>query len=69
MVLGKTFPDKPFQAAFARQLDRVFRKTPWMISVDAADDVVLAVRRAEGPADSSRSASSTIRSCASSTRG
>ena len=37
-VIGKTFPDKTFQAAFARQLDRVFRKTPWMISVDAADD-------------------------------
>jgi hypothetical protein len=37
-VLGKTFPDKAFQAAFARQLDRDFRKTPWMISVDAADD-------------------------------
>jgi hypothetical protein len=36
--MGKTFPDKSFQAAFARQLDRVFRKTPWMISVDAADD-------------------------------
>jgi hypothetical protein len=37
-VLGKTFPDKTFQSAFARQLARVFRKTPWMISVDAADD-------------------------------
>jgi hypothetical protein len=37
-VLGKTFPDKTFQAAFAQQLDRVFKKTPWMISVDAADD-------------------------------
>lgn len=37
-VIGKTFPDKTFQAAFARQLDRVFRKTPWLISVDAADD-------------------------------
>ena len=37
-VMGKTFPDKTFQAAFARQLDRVFRKTPWLISVDAADD-------------------------------
>jgi hypothetical protein len=36
MLLGKTFPDKSFQAAFARQLGRVFRKTPWMISVDAA---------------------------------
>ncbi len=37
-VMGKTFPDKAFQAAFARQLDRVFHKTPWLISVDAADD-------------------------------
>jgi hypothetical protein len=37
-VIGKTFPDKAFQAAFARQLDRAFHKTPWMISVDAADD-------------------------------
>ncbi len=36
MTLGKTFPDKSFQAAFARQLGRVFRKTPWLISVDAA---------------------------------
>ncbi len=38
-VIGKTFPDKAFQAAFARQLDRVFRKTPWMISVDAIDEL------------------------------
>ena len=37
-LMGKTFPDKTFQAAFARQLDRVFHKTPWMISIDAADD-------------------------------
>jgi hypothetical protein len=37
-VMGKTFPDKRFQAAFALQLDRVFRKTPWLISIDAADD-------------------------------
>jgi hypothetical protein len=36
MKLGKTFPDKPFQAAFVRHLAQVFRKTPWMISVDAA---------------------------------
>ncbi len=36
MTLGKTFPDKSFQSAFARHLGRVFRKTPWMISVDAA---------------------------------
>jgi hypothetical protein len=37
MMLGKTFPDKAFQAEFARHLDRAFRKTPWMISVDAAE--------------------------------
>jgi hypothetical protein len=37
MKLGKTFPDKPFQAKFARRLARAFQKTPWMISVDAAD--------------------------------
>jgi hypothetical protein len=37
MMLGKTFPDKAFQAEFARHLGQVFRKTPWMISVDAAD--------------------------------
>jgi hypothetical protein len=37
MKLGKTFPDKAFQAEFARHLGRVFQKTPWMISVDAAD--------------------------------
>jgi hypothetical protein len=36
MMLGKTFPDKSFQSAFARHLGRVFHKTPWMISVDAA---------------------------------
>jgi hypothetical protein len=38
-VIGKTFPDKEFQAAFALQLGRVFRKTPWMISIDAIDDL------------------------------
>jgi len=38
MRLGKTFPDKAFQADFARHLSRVFHKTPWLISVDAADD-------------------------------
>jgi hypothetical protein len=36
-ILGRTFPDKPFQAEFLKHLDKVFRKTPWMISVDAAD--------------------------------
>ena len=38
MMLGKTFPDKPFQATFIRHLAQVFQKTPWMISVDAADE-------------------------------
>jgi hypothetical protein len=38
MRLGKTFPDKAFQADFARKLSRVFHTTPWLISVDAADD-------------------------------
>jgi hypothetical protein len=37
MKLGGTFPDKPFQADFARRLAEVFRNTPWMISVDAAE--------------------------------
>jgi len=36
--LGKTFPDKPFQEAFLAHLANVFRETPWMLSVDAADD-------------------------------
>ena len=45
MELGKTFPDKAFQAEFARHLARVFVKTPWMISVDAADAEHGAVRR------------------------
>jgi hypothetical protein len=39
MMLGKTFPDKAFQGEFARRLASVFRKTPWMISVDAADSM------------------------------
>src|SRR5205814_2742051 len=37
MKLGKTFPDRDFQAEFIGHLGRAFRKTPWMISVDAAD--------------------------------
>ena len=37
MRLGTTFPDKSFQATFARWLERWFRQTPWLISVDAAD--------------------------------
>jgi hypothetical protein len=37
MKLGRTFPDREFQAEFVGHLGRAFRKTPWMISVDAAD--------------------------------
>jgi hypothetical protein len=37
MKLGKTFPDKKFQSEFAGHLSRAFKMTPWMISVDAAD--------------------------------
>jgi hypothetical protein len=37
MMLGKTFPDKSFQAEFAHHLGQVFRTTHWLISVDAAD--------------------------------
>jgi len=38
MKLGKTFPDKEFQEKFLTQLGKVFKQTPWMISVDAAGD-------------------------------
>lgn len=37
MELGRTFPDKAFQTEFVQRLARVFRQTPWMISIDAAD--------------------------------
>lgn len=38
MQLGATFPDKAFQATFARHLANHFQETHWMISVDAAGD-------------------------------
>jgi hypothetical protein len=38
MTLGKTFPDHRFQAEFAKRLAQAFQKTPWLISVDAADE-------------------------------
>ncbi|MEZ6190319.1 MAG: hypothetical protein R3C45_03410 [Phycisphaerales bacterium] len=37
MELGKTFPDKAFQAKFFRHLADVFKHTPWSISIDAAE--------------------------------
>lgn len=35
--LGGTFPDKAFQESFFHHLDSSFQKTPWSISIDAAD--------------------------------
>lgn len=37
-VLGQTFPSKAFQAEFLSSMDGWFLHTPWMISIDAADD-------------------------------
>lgn len=37
MQLGKTFPDKAFQATFLRHMASVWRTTPWLVSVDAAE--------------------------------
>ncbi len=42
-TLGKTFPDKAFQARFLKQLDSVFSNLPWMISIDAADSDYTAI--------------------------
>ncbi len=36
--LGETFPDKSYQSRFLQTLDRAYHHTPWMISIDAADD-------------------------------
>lgn len=38
MQLGKTFPSKQYQEKFLTHLQSQFVETPWMISVDAADD-------------------------------
>ena len=38
MTLGKTFPSKEFQSEFMTHLSKTLIQTPWMISVDAADD-------------------------------
>jgi hypothetical protein len=37
MKLGKTFPDKALQAKFLEHMAQVWRTTPWLISVDAAE--------------------------------
>jgi hypothetical protein len=36
MELGKTFPDKGYQAKFVRHLDKTFEQTPWSVSIDSA---------------------------------
>jgi len=38
MILGRTFPDRTFQANFLRHLDTVYTRLPWNISIDAAND-------------------------------
>jgi hypothetical protein len=38
MKLGKTFPSMEFQTTFFQHMEKQFRQTPWMISVDAADN-------------------------------
>lgn len=38
MELGRTFPSREYQARFAKHLASLLHRTPWMISVDAADD-------------------------------
>lgn len=37
-LLGETFPTKAFQKQFALRLAEGFKKTPWMLSIDAYDD-------------------------------
>ncbi len=68
MKLGKTFPDKAFQADFCAQLSRVFHKTPWLISVDAADGSRAPLSRT-ATCCSARLGFSTTRSYVSNTRG
>ena len=37
-IMGRTFPSKEFQEEFLKSMDGWFKDTPWMISIDAADD-------------------------------
>ncbi|MBN2037680.1 MAG: T9SS type A sorting domain-containing protein [Chitinispirillaceae bacterium] len=37
-ILGKTFPSKEFQETNFRNMETHFTKTPWSVSIDAADD-------------------------------
>ncbi len=38
--LGRTFPDRAFQAEFFRHLAACYKETPWSVSVDAAKETV-----------------------------
>ncbi len=35
--LGVNFPDKTYQSEFLRRMDGLFRETPWLLSIDAAE--------------------------------
>ena len=37
-VMGKTFPSKDFQTQFMQVMGESFKKTPWLFSIDAADN-------------------------------
>lgn len=37
-VIGKTFPSKDFQTEFMQVMGESFKNTPWMFSIDAADN-------------------------------
>ena len=37
-ILGRTFPSKEFQAEFISSMPQWFKNTPWLISIDAADN-------------------------------
>lgn len=38
MQLGKTFPSQEYQSEFVKHLNGTLKQTPWMISIDAADN-------------------------------
>ena len=38
LIKGQTFPSADFQKEFLPMMDEWFKDTPWMISIDAADD-------------------------------
>ena len=44
-ILGKTFPSKEFQAEFISNMPKWFKNTPWLISIDAADNTYSPFRK------------------------